>query len=389
KRHQLEVLFHEKPFSEVNGSGKHVNWGIFSGPECLLVLGETEETRRRFYFLVAAVLMGVDNHADVLRASVMTAGNVHRLGGFEAPPAVISVFLGDGLQELIDGLVEGKNEIIRGKMTLDFHLQMLPKITRDQSDRNRTSPFAFIGNRFEFRAVGSEQNAAWPITVLNTAVAEALNAMCDEVDKYMKNGKTETESVELVIKETLQKHQKVVYNEDCYNVKYREHMEKHGIREIKTMDEALNALKKSEEMFSTTNVLSKEEIEARVTILAEAFVSSVLIDVNQMIDMVESEVLPVVLTFVAKETQEAKTLGVTQVSRRVQTMTSWLESLFNTIEELKKEKESVKDSSCLKEAHRALEQMENVREYVDKFECVMPNSIWPYPSYEEIWNAHC
>ncbi|EDR26482.1 glutamine synthetase, putative [Entamoeba dispar SAW760] len=389
KRHNLEVIFHEKPFLDVNGSGKHVNWSIFSGDEGLLIPGETEDQRRRFCFFLAAVIQGVDNHADVLRASVLTAGNTHRLGGFEAPPGIISIFLGDVIQTLIDSITNNTNETIEKKTLIDFHLEMLPKITRDQSDRNRTSPFAFIGNRFEFRAVGSEQNAAWPITVLNTIVAESIEYMVNQIEKKILDGKIEKNAVDEVIKETIILHKKIVYNEDCYDNKYRKIMENNGIIEIKSMDMALDALSKSKEMFKNTTVLSEEEVNARVSILGEAYVTTSLIDINQLLDMVDREIIPTVMDVLANEKKQAQIIASSFINKRIENMLECFNKMLFFVDLLKEKRDKIINSSCIVEANEAMNTINDVRFYIDKLEGLIPQKQWPYPSYETLWNTHC
>ncbi|EDS89339.1 glutamine synthetase putative [Entamoeba histolytica] len=266
---------------------------------------------------------------------------------------------------------------------------MLPKIARDQSDRNRTSPFAFIGNRFEFRAVGSEQNAAWPITVLNTVVAESIEQMVNQIEKKIHDGKSEKNAVDEVIKETILLHKKIVYNEDCYDNKYRKTMEINGIKEIKTMDMALDALSRSKEMFKNTTVLSEEEVNARVSILGEAYVTTSLIDINQLLDMVEREIIPIVMDVLAKEKKQTQIIGLSIINKRVENMLEWFNKMISSIELLKEKRDKIINSSCVIEANEAMNIINEVRVYIDKLEGLIPQKEWPYPSYETLWNTHC
>ncbi|KAL7712120.1 Glutamine synthetase [Entamoeba marina] len=389
KKHNLEALFHEKPFSGVNGSGKHANWGLFCGDEGLLVPGETKESRRRFLFLIAAVLKGVDSHSDVLRAAVMTLGNSERLGGYEAPPAVISVFLGDLLQSLIDALRNESEDVVVEKSIVDFHLEKLPIIIQDKSDRNRTSPFAFVGNRFEFRSVGSQQNSAWPVAVLNTIVAEAITEMTNSVKNKIESGIEKIEAIESVVKEVIIEHQRIVYNEDCYEERYRTLMEERGVFEVKSMQQALECLENSNDLFINTNVLSKEELKARIVVLTELYISGILMEAHQLVDMVEGEIVPVVLEHCSIQKKQTEYINNEAAKKKVDDMLTTFEKLLESMENCKIQIEQIEATLKIEDAELIGPKMQELRKHVDYFEQFIPRNKWPFPSYEEIWNAHC
>jgi glutamine synthetase len=298
ERHGLAALLHEKPFAGVNGSGKHNNWSMATDTGVNL-LDPQDETHTNMQFLVflCAVIRGVDLHADLLRASIASAPNDHRLGANEAPPAIISVFLGDMLEDILRQVEKGlPKRTIRGGM-LNMGARTLPQLPRHSGDRNRTSPFAFTGNKFEFRAVGSSQTIAWPNTVLNTIAAESLDYMATELEKVA--GKTPTPArlqaaVLSVLKKVIRQHKRVIFGGDNYSAEWHDEAEARGLPHFRDSVEAFAVLrqKKIADLFKKYGVLSKAELDSRTHIAYEKYIKQIDIEAQTMISMARTMILP-------------------------------------------------------------------------------------------------
>ena len=281
RRYGLVCLLHEKPFAGINGSGKHCNWsmGTDTGHN-LLKPGETPHDNLQFLFFCSAVILAVDTHQDLLRISVSSASNDHRLGANEAPPAIISIFLGDQLTDIFDRIASGKGGSGKKSGFLQLGSAVLPNLPRHAGDRNRTSPFAFTGNKFEFRAVGSSQSISFPITVLNSIVAEAIDVLVDAVEAKMKKKMSfETAALE-VIKETYNARKRIIFNGDGYSEAWHKEAQKRGLLNYSTALDAIEHLsdKKNVSLFSKLGVLSKREVEARQEIMYDIYFKTVNIE---------------------------------------------------------------------------------------------------------------
>ncbi|MGA1046159.1 MAG: glutamine synthetase type III, partial [Phycisphaerales bacterium] len=298
QRHGFQCLLHEKPFAGVNGSGKHCNWSIATDTGVNL-LDPRDETHTNMQFLVflCAVVRAVDVRADLLRAAIASAGNDHRLGANEAPPAIMSVYLGEMLTDILDQLESGKTTKTRKGGSMDLGSSSLPQIPRHASDRNRTSPFAFTGNKFEFRAVGSTAAVAWPVTVLNAIIAESLDFMASELEKRAGRNATKAKlesAVRALLKEVVKKHRRVCFDGDGYSKEWHAEAAKRGLPNTPSGADALLALrsKAAKDLFSKYSVLSARELDARFEILAEQYATVVSIEARTLVAMVRTQVLP-------------------------------------------------------------------------------------------------
>ena len=288
----MSCLQHEKPFEYVNGSGKHDNWSLSADGRNLLDPSKTPEENLQFLVFLTCVIAAVDNHADLLRASVATAGNDHRLGANEAPPAIVSIFLGDDLDAVIHSIVEGTDFHSTGTETVDLGVPMLADITRDNTDRNRTSPFAFTGNKFEFRMCGSRQNLSDSNTVLNTAVAEELDRFATDLEG--ERAKDFPKAALAWIKETLIAHQRIIFNGNGYGAEWEAEAERRGLANLRTTPEALPSLLEPANIafFEKYGVLTEPEVHARYVANAEQYAKLLNIEAETMVYMVRHMYLP-------------------------------------------------------------------------------------------------
>ena len=293
-RHNLVCLLHEKPFAGINGSGKHLNWSLADDKgNNLLNPGETPMDNLQFLAVLTAVLRAVYNHADLLRASVAMAGNEHRLGANEAPPAIMSVFLGDQLTTVLDMIEKGSKDKVSGRGIIDLGISRLPKFNKDSTDRNRTSPFAFTGNKFEFRAVGSSQNISTPIAVINTIIAESLDYVADKIRKAA-SGKDFNTAVLKVIAELAKETKDIRFEGNNYSEEWLKEAKKRGLPNVASTAEALKALEKKENiaLFEKYKVFSKEELLARYKIWIDMYNITLEIEANTLNEMVNSCIVP-------------------------------------------------------------------------------------------------
>jgi len=397
-RHGFVCLLHEKPFAGVNGSGKHNNWAIATNTG-LNLLDPREEAHMNMQFLVflLAVIRAVDLHADLLRASVAGAGNDHRLGANEAPPAIISIFLGDMLSDILDQLEKGEPRSTKKASRLNLGATTLPQIPRHGSDRNRTSPFAFTGNKFEFRAVGSLATVAWPNTVLNTIVAESLDFIATHLEKKL--GKTPTPkrietAVKALLKDLVKKHRRIVFDGDNYGEAWHQEAEARGLSNLRTTVDALPALRSRQAMalFAKYDVLSNRELKARVDVLVEKYNTIHEIEARTLLNMLRTQVLPAALRYQA---EIAETVASTQATGIDCPGTEAdLRALIVQVDELR---EAVAETDRHLTKHPAsaerhaqhvrdklLPAMERARAASDALEQVVPDDLWPLPTYAEM-----
>ncbi len=398
RKHGFECLLHEKPFAGINGSGKHNNWAIATSTGVNL-LDPREETHTNMQFLVflAAVIRAVDMHADLLRASIASAANDHRLGANEAPPAIMSIFLGDMLTDIIDQLEHGTPKKTKTGGDLDLGATTLPQIPRHASDRNRTSPFAFTGNKFEFRAVGSTAAVAWPNTVLNTIIAESVDFLATELERKAGRNPSEAKlesAVKAVLKEVIKKHRRVCFDGDGYSEAWHKEAERRGLPNMPSTADCLGAFatKKAKDLFAKYKVLNARELAARHDVLVEHYCTVLGIESRTLVQVARTQVLPAALR--AQEelaTTVSATLAAdvdcaeTQAELKAHVgMVNELRSATKELETLstKHHKDEVTEMRFLRD--RVVPAMDRVRTACDALERVTPADTWPMPTYAEM-----
>ncbi|HEX9754880.1 MAG TPA: glutamine synthetase III [Gemmatimonadales bacterium] len=397
-RYGLKLLLHEKPFAGINGSGKHNNWSMSTDTGInLLDPQEQAHTNSQFLVFLCAVLRAVDLHADLLRASIASAANDHRLGANEAPPAIISVFLGHMLQDILDQIEQGPpKRTIRGG-TMDLGARTLPQLPRHSSDRNRTSPFAFTGNKFEFRAVGSSQSIAWPNTVLNLIVAESLDVMASELEKAAGKNPTPAKmqtAVLTVLKKVIHQHKRVIFDGDNYTPEWHKEAAKRGLPILQDSVEAFPILsqKKSVELFRKYGVLSRLELDSRTHVAIEKFVKQITIEAETMTNMARTMILPAALkhqTLLAGTVAATEAAGVKAPDARVAlTEFGVLVTRFRKAVVVVEKATAHHDEDPMNHARhikaKVRPAMAELRELADELEGHVSADLWPMPTYREL-----
>ncbi len=392
----LKCLLHEKPFAGINGSGKHNNWSMSTDTgENLLDPGKTPHENMQFLLFLAAIIRAVDEHADLLRLSASTPGNDHRLGANEAPPAIISIFLGEQLQDVVDQFVcdgEATSSLEGEEYVSGVH--SLPHFKKDATDRNRTSPFAFTGNKFEFRMVGSTQSIADPNTVLNTIVAEVLSDMADELEK--------AEDFEMalhdMIKNTISKHKRVIFNGNGYSDEWVKEAEKRGLPNIKCMVDAIPSLIKPEAitMFEKHGVFTQAELESRAEVMYETYAKTINIEALTMIDMAKKQIVPATIkyqTSLANSINEIKSanpaVDTTVQEALISDIAVNLKEMYQALCELEKvtyKAEEIEDAEAQGRCYHdeVFAAMEALRAPADRLEMLVAKESWPIPSYGDL-----
>ena len=393
-RHGMVCLLHEKPFAGVNGSGKHNNWSISTDTGLnLFKPGSTPSQNARFLLFLAAFIKGVDEYQELLRCTVAIPGNDHRLGAQEAPPAIISIFLGDELEGVVESIIHGTKYVEQGKRQLNIGVDSLPQIPQDNTDRNRTSPLAFTGNKFEFRMLGSSQSISGPNIALNTIMAEELSQFADVLERADDFG----EALNKLIKETLTAHQRIIFNGNGYEDAWVKEAEKRGLANLSCTADALKTylLPKNVELFEKHGVYTKEEFAARSEIHFENYCKVISIEANTMVDMVKRDIYPAVCAFmkevagtVAAKKAALAELDCSTEEKLLRTLSGYSRSLMEACEELENAIGQVPSGSLAEEAHyyryTVFAIMEKVRAAADALEVITSNKFWPYPSYAEI-----
>ena len=395
RKHDLVCLLHEKPFDGVNGSGKHNNWSISTDTGVnLLEPGETPRENAQFLLFLAAVIKAVDEYQDLLRISVASAGNDHRLGANEAPPAIVSMFVGDELAGVLDSIETGTVYQGKKKVQMKIGVDVLPKFPKDTTDRNRTSPFAFTGNKFEFRMLGSSESIACANIMLNTAVAEELCVFAD----LLENSKNFEEDLNELIRTTIKSHKRIIFNGNGYDDAWVKEAEKRGLLNLRTTPDCLPYYisKKNVELFKKHEVLSETEIHARYEIILENYAKLINIEALTMIDMVKKMILPAVTkysdslakTIIAKQTISS-TIDCSYEYAVINDIASLSAKLFEDTKSLESLDAKAKKISDVQECASyykdyVIPQMEKVRESGDKLEVITAKEFWPFPTYSEI-----
>ena len=392
--HNMRCLLHEKPFAGVNGSGKHNNWSLGTDTGVnLLDPGDTPNENIQFLLVLACIMKAVDTHADLLRQSASDVGNDHRLGANEAPPAIISMFLGEQLEDVVRQLVEtGIAETCKEGGVLETGVSTLPNLAKDATDRNRTSPFAFTGNKFEFRMVGSADSIASPNTILNAIVAEAF---CEAADVLEKAADFDL-AVHDLIKEYMTKHQRIIFNGNGYSEEWIKEAERRGLPNIKSMVEAVESLTtdKAVKLFEKFHIFTKAELESREEVLYETYAKTINIEALTMIDMASRQIIPAVVRYTksladtviavkgagADASVQAKLLD--QVSSGLAQTKTALEKLQKAVEEAGAMQEGKEQAFFYKNA--VCTAMEDLRRPVDGLEMIVEKEAWPYPTYADL-----
>ena len=394
-KHGLVCVLHEKPFAGVNGSGKHNNWSMATDTGVnLLSPGETPYENAQFLIFLCAVIKAVDNYQDLLRISVATAGNDHRLGANEAPPAVVSIFLGDELAAILEAIESDKPYAGTKKTTLKLGVDVLPKFARDTTDRNRTSPFAFTGNKFEFRMLGSSNSISCANIMLNSAVAESLKIYADRlegVDNF-------EQSLHEMIKKTIKDHKRILFNGNGYDETWIEEAEKRGLMNYRTTPDCMPHLldKKNVEMLTSHKVFTETELKSRCEIMLDNYCKTVVIEANTMVDMARKQILPAVEAYVKEvsKTAVAKKQFAPDASceyekKTVTKLSLLMEQILDKTEMLEDEIMKLKFISDVKQESYAirdsiLPKMGELRAVADEAETLTADKYWPFPTYGEL-----
>lgn len=400
ERHSLKVLFHEKPFAGLNGSGKHNNWSLITDTGVNLFQPSTS-ARENLLFLTFLVctIKAVFEHAELLRASIASAGNDHRLGANEAPPAIMSVFLGSQLTAVLDELEKNGNiKVEKGdNIYMKLGIDKIPPIILDNTDRNRTSPFAFTGNKFEFRAVGSTDNPATPMTILNTIVAEQLTEFYKLVDKDMKKGTDKRLAIVGVLRKYIKDSKAVRFEGDGYSEDWVKEAKKRGLANVKDTPRALDAYlsKKSRELFASQNIMNATELEARNEIQWENYIMKIQIESRVMADLVQNHIIPTAIAYQNKLIQNAKglkELGIknSQVLKIIESMSGYIETLQAEVEKMTDARkkanviEHTRDKAIAYCDDVKGKYFESIRYAVDKLELIVDDEDWPLVKYREM-----
>lgn len=396
-KHGLVCLLHEKPFEGINGSGKHNNWSMITDTGInILDPGKTPAENTQFLIFLTAVIKAVDEYADVLRISVASAGNDHRLGANEAPPAVVSVFLGDELTEVLNSIENDEYFAGSRAVQMDIGAKVLPHFVKDNTDRNRTSPFAFTGNKFEFRMLGSEASVANPNIILNTAVAECVHQFAEQL-KDVPEDKME-DAIHELIKKTIIDHKRVIFNGNGYTDEWIEEAEKRGLFNLKSTPDALPQwiADKNIELFTKYHIFTKEEIESRYEIWLESYSKILNIESNTMVEMVQKDFLPSVFAYIDKvaATAVAKKSVVSDVStasegKLIKELSQLADEISTGLETLKADTAkalATEDPLANAKAYQTvvLSDMDELRKSVDAAETLIPDALLPYPTYDKL-----
>ena len=395
RKHGMVCLLHEKPFEGVNGSGKHNNWSISTTDGVnLLEPGETPYENAQFLLFLCAVIKAVDDYQDLLRISVASAGNDHRLGANEAPPAIVSMFLGDELSDILEAIENETAYDAREKAVMKVGVHILPRFAKDTTDRNRTSPFAFTGNKFEFRMLGSANSIASANIVLNTVVAQSLKSYADRLE----SADDFEEALHSLIRKTIKDHKRIIFNGNGYDNEWIAEAERRGLLNLPTTPDCLPYLLKDKniKLFAEHKVFSRQEIEARYEIYLESYCKNVRIEALTMTDMTNKDILPAVSAYFKTLCDTVKAMGragidpsgsyeqvtaekLAALSRKI---FSAVHGLSQAVDGLREAGDAARESELIRD--RVLPQMNLLREYVDAAESITAEEYWPYPSYGDL-----
>jgi glutamine synthetase len=395
KKHGFVCLLHEKPFAGINGSGKHVNWSVGNATQGnLLDPGDNPHTNMQFLLFCGAVIRGVHKYGSLLRAVVATASNDHRLGANEAPPAIISVYLGTQLEQVFEQISQGQPTSSTNAGVMELGVETLPVFPKDAGDRNRTSPFAFTGNRFEFRAVGSNQSVSGPLVAMNTILTDSLTWVADELESAMAKGNDLNTAIHIVLKEVMDKHGAVVFGGNGYSEEWHKMaVEERGLANLRTTADALPVLKADyiEELFSRVGVLTPTELESRFEVYAEQYILAIEVEAKLMVSMAKTVIYPAAMRYhseLSTAISKAQEIGINLSKESAEVVASLIHSMMDNVSKLnamigKHDFASVEEHMqyC---AQTIRPSMDKLREYADGLEGEVADDFWPLPTYQEM-----
>jgi len=395
KKHGFVCLLHEKPFAGINGSGKHVNWSVGNATQGnLLDPGDTPHANMQFLLFCGAVIRGVHKYGPLLRAVVATASNDHRLGANEAPPAIISVYLGSQLEKVFDQISQGQIEGSDAPGLMDMGVDTLPVFPKDPGDRNRTSPFAFTGNRFEFRAVGSNQSVSGPLVAMNTILADSLTWVADNLESQMKAGADLNTAAQGVLKEIMDKHRNVIFGGNGYSPEWHKMaVEERGLANLRTTADALPVLKADyiEELFTRMGVFTPVELESRFDVYAEQYLLAIEVEAKLVVSMAKTIIYPAAVRYLSELSlaiANAAAIGIEIDKESAQTVSNLIKLLMDGVSKLsaaiaKQDFASIEEHMQYS-AQTIRPLMDQVREYADTLEGEVADNFWPLPTYQEM-----
>ena len=395
KKHGFVCLLHEKPFAGINGSGKHVNWSVGNATQGnLLDPGDTPHANMQFLLFCGAVIRGVHKYGALLRAVVATASNDHRLGANEAPPAIISVYLGSQLEKVFDQISQGQIEGSDAPGLMDLGVDTLPVFPKDPGDRNRTSPFAFTGNRFEFRAVGSNQSVSGPLVAMNTILADSLTWVADNLESRMKAGEDLNTAAQGVLKEIMDKHRNVIFGGNGYSPEWHKMaVEERGLANLRTTADALPVLRADyiEELFTRMGVFTPVELESRFDVYAEQYLLAIEVEAELVVSMAKTIIYPAAVRYLSELSlaiANAAAIGIEINKENAQTVSNLIKLLMDGVSKLsaamaKDDFDSIEEHMQYS-AQTIRPLMDKVREYADTLEGEVADNFWPLPTYQEM-----
>jgi glutamine synthetase len=394
KKHGFVCLLHEKPFAGINGSGKHVNWSVGNATQGnLLDPGDTPHSNMQFLLFCGAVIRGVHKYGPLLRAVVATASNDHRLGANEAPPAIISVYLGTQLEQVFEQISQGQPTSSAHAGVMELGVDTLPIFPKDPGDRNRTSPFAFTGNRFEFRAVGSGQSVSGPLVAMNTILADSLTWIADQLESEMAKGVDLNTAAHTILKEVMDKHGKIVFGGNNYSEEWHKIAAERGLANLRTTADALPVLKADyiEELFSRVGVLTPVELESRFDVYAEQYILAIEVEAKLVVSMAKTIIYPAAVRYLSELSTaiaNSKAIGIEIDKESAEKVASLIQLMMDNVSKLSAEI-SKHDFASLEEHMQYCAQtirpfMDKVREYADALECEVADDFWPLPTYQEM-----
>jgi glutamine synthetase len=395
KKHGFVCLLHEKPFAGINGSGKHVNWSVGNATQGnLLDPGDTPHANMQFLLFCGAVIRGVHKYGPLLRAVVATASNDHRLGANEAPPAIISVYLGTQLEKVFDQISQGQTESSEAPGLMDLGVDTLPVFPKDPGDRNRTSPFAFTGNRFEFRAVGSNQSVSGPLVAMNTVLADSLTWVADSLESRMNAGEDLNTAARYVLKEIMDHHRNVIFGGNGYSEEWHKMaVEERGLANLRTTADALPVLKADyiEELFTRMGVFSPVELESRFDVYAEQYILAIEVEAKLVVNMAKTIIYPAAVRYLSELSAaiaNAQAIGIALEKESAETLAGQTKFLMDSVSKLSAAM-AKHDFASIEEHMQYSAQtirplMDKVREYADALEGEVADNFWPLPTYQEM-----
>jgi glutamine synthetase len=395
KKHGFVCLLHEKPFAGINGSGKHVNWSVGNATQGnLLDPGDTPHSNAQFLVFCSAVIRGVHKYGPLLRAVVATASNDHRLGANEAPPAIISVYLGSQLEDVFEQISKGGVKSSKSKGVMNIGVDTLPLFPKDPGDRNRTSPFAFTGNRFEFRAVGSGQSVSGPLVAMNTILADSLNWVADQLESSLAKGTELNAAIQAVLKEVIDKHGAVVFNGNGYSAEWHKMaVEERGLANLPTTADALPVLKEAyiEELFDKIGVLSPVELESRFEVYTEQYLLSIEVEAKLMVSMAKTVIYPAAVRYLSELSATIaglKEIGIDLEKESAEKVAMFAKFMMDSVSKLSgalsNHEFSTPEEHMQYFAKTIRPLMDKVREYADALEGEVADDLWPLPTYQEM-----